>query len=47
MPVHEVFVHHFRLPRRGEEMAHFYSKSAQPLAAAGLSVYCSIRPTQS
>ena len=23
MPVHEVFVHHFRLPRRGEEMAHF------------------------
>jgi hypothetical protein len=23
MPVHEAFVHHFRLPRRGEEMAHF------------------------
>ena len=23
------------------------AKSAQPLAAAGLSVYCSIRPTQS
>ena len=23
MTVHEVFVHHFRLPRRGEEMAHF------------------------
>ncbi len=21
---HEVFVHHFRLPRRGEEMAHFF-----------------------
>jgi len=23
MPVHEVFVHHFRLSRRGVEMAHF------------------------
>jgi hypothetical protein len=24
MPVHEVSAHHFRLPRRGEEMAHFF-----------------------
>ena len=31
MPVHEVFVHHFRLPRRGEEMAHFlFLKAKQP-----------------
>ena len=28
MPVREVFVHHFRLPRRGEEMAHFLFRYA-------------------
>ena len=37
MPMHEVFVHHFRLPRRGEEMAHFlfcYAKADARLRRA-------------
>ena len=39
MPVREVFVHHFRLPRRGEEMARFlfrYAFAWQTRTAKGL-----------
>jgi hypothetical protein len=37
MPVHEVFVHHFRLSRRGVEMAHFlFLHRKKQFFAAGL-----------
>jgi hypothetical protein len=39
MPVHEGFAHHFRLPRRSEEMAHFlfrYAFAWQTRTAKGL-----------